>query len=120
MPARLGNTYRAARHNHARITGYPCVRHTPPSRPAVEALLRAWLLRRHGVVNAGPKPPFQAGPSRHGKCIIATHLSIAKDKVREAKRKARTGISCEPGQTHRDAAHRRRKHDAWMLMMGAV
>ena len=123
---RSGDTYRAASRNATLRRGrrpgeFTPERpsHHPSAKDVVAQLLRGWLMRRHGVLGARPAPAVQMGPSRHGKCIVATHLTIAKARVREAARQAKRSISCEPGQTHKDAAHRARKHDAWMLKMEA-
>ncbi len=121
---RSGDTYRAAKRD-ARLRTWvrtsefvpKMPAHHPHAKDVVAQLLRGWLMRRHGVMGARAAPIVQTGPSRHGKCLVATHLNIAKAKVIEARRLAKTGISCEPGQTHKDAAHRRLKHDAWMFRM---
>ena len=118
MSARLASTYRAAKRNAGRK--FHSLSHHPHAKDVVAQLLRGWLMRRHGVLGARPAPPVMMGPSRHGKCLVATHLTIAKAKVIEARRHAKTGISCEAGQTHKDAAHRARKLDAWMLKMEAT
>ncbi len=117
MSARLASTYRASKRNVRRAVYQgegrktrPRVTH-PHAKDVVAQLLRGWLMRRHGVLGARPAPAVMMGPSRHGKCIVATHLNIAKAKVIEARRQRTTGISCEPGQTHKDAAHRRLKHE---------
>jgi hypothetical protein len=64
-------------------------------------MLRAWLMRRRGVLGARAAPGIRTGPSRHGKDLIATHLNIMKARVRESLRQAGTGISCEPGQVNK-------------------
>ena len=79
MPARKAETYRAARRNAVR--GKPRLFSntvTPPTLRVVEGMLRAWLMRRHGVSNAPAKPRYQIGPSKHGKDIIATHLTLPR------------------------------------------
>ncbi len=122
MAYRLPGTYRAAKRNAKRMIAVKYNRkivHHPAVKDVVAQLLRGWLMRRHGVMGARAAPPVMMGPSRHGKCIVATHLNIAKAKVIEARRQAKTGISCEPGQTHKDAAHRRLKHEASMARMHA-
>lgn len=52
----------------------------------VEGLFRGWLMRKHHTHNAPPKPACQVGPSKHGKSIVATHLTILKDRVRAGAR----------------------------------
>ena len=106
---RASNTYRAAKRNatlrRGRRTGefVPEVRaHHPHAKDVVAQLLREWLMRgwrmywHKGLGMYVSAPPVKTGPSRHGKCIVATHLNIAKAKVIEARRPAKTGISCEP------------------------
>ena len=46
-------------------------------------------MRKHGIYNAPFKPPCQTGPSKHGKCIVATHLAIMKQRVRDHERRKR-------------------------------
>ncbi len=112
MPARPADTYRAARHNHARRMRRRPANMTPPTLLVVEGMLRAWLMRRRGVYNAPPFPPIRSGPSKHGKCIIATHLSIQKAKIAEAKRRRLTGISCAPGP-HKRAGSTHAVGESW-------
>lgn len=53
-------------------------------------------MRRRGTPNAPPYPPSQVGPSKHGKSLAATHLTLFKERVREIDRQKSTGISCLP------------------------
>lgn len=118
---RSANTYRAARRNLARYARQlgTLVNATPPTVRVVEGLTRGWLMRRRKTFNAPVYSP-RAGPSKHGKCIIATHLTIVKDRVRHALRVKETGISCAPGP-HKPAgsthavAESHRHYRKWIL-----
>ncbi len=107
---RSGNTYRAAKRNARRelqakvgrqVAPFRKDEHHPHANDVVAQLMRGWLMRRRGVLSARAAPTVQMGPSKRGKCLVATHLTISKEWVREAARLAKTGIRCDARQPNK-------------------